>query len=398
MLRPDLKTYLSRKMVFKKTVNNRRTLEEFCLKDWIKKIAQQFEVEEDSSKKKKDNSGNGNHVSDEVGTIIYILDVLNKNLVDTPQYSVRKTREIIDDLTKQLLHQDVKALEETLFKTRQFVNSHRVDEFTHFQHSFEDFKNIIWDFADQLKDELKDQKKMDSHVDAHLKSLRDAVESNSIDTLRKKSKDFIQSYMEVQNKKEQNKEKRIISIKKNLNHFKKRLTEAETSLNVDFLTQAFNRKYFEEQTRNFIKFNELTESNACLMVMDIDFFKKINDQFGHDIGDFVLKECVRVLKQIFIRETDVLARMGGEEFAVFLPDYKVELAIKKAEEVLDTVRKQIFVQSQNQIRFTLSIGISELRKEDTLDTWYKRADLALYEAKNSGRNKFVLSEVLKKVG
>jgi diguanylate cyclase (GGDEF)-like protein len=385
-------------MVFKKKVNLRRVQEEFCLKDWIKKIAQQFEVEEDSSKKKKDNQGNGNHVSDEIGTIIYILDVLNKNLVDTPQYSVRKTREIIDDLTKQLLHQDVKAIEETLFKTRQFVNSHRVDEFTHFQHSFEDFKNIIWDFADQLKDELKDQKKLDSHVDAQLKSLRDAVESNSIDTLRKKSKDFIQSYMDVQNKKELNKEKRIISIKKNLNHFKKRLTEAETSLNVDFLTQAYNRKYFEEQTRSFIKFNELTESNACLMVMDIDFFKKINDQFGHDIGDFVLKECVRVLKQIFIRENDVLARMGGEEFAVFLPDYKVELAIKKAEEVLDTVRKQIFVQAQNQIRFTLSIGISELRKEDTLDTWYKRADLALYEAKNSGRNKFVLSEVLKKVG
>lgn len=366
------------------------------MKDWIKKIAQQFEVEDSSSKKKSPSENS--HVSDEVGTLIYILDVLNKNLVDTPQYPVRKARETIDDLTKQLLNIEDRSVEEVLFKTRQFFNSHRVDEATFFQHSFEDFKKIIWDFADQLKEELKEQKKLDSHVDGHLKGLRDAVESNSIEILRKKSKDFINSYVEVQNKKEQNKEKRIASIKKNLSQFKKKLTEAEISLNTDFLTHAYNRRYFEEQTKNFLKLAEISEAPACLLVMDIDFFKKINDQFGHDIGDFVLKECVRVLKQIFIRENDLLARMGGEEFAVFLPDYKIDLAIKKAEEVLETVRKQIFVQGQNQIRFTLSIGIADLKKEDTLDSWYKRADQALYEAKNSGRNKFVLHEGFKKAG
>lgn len=365
------------------------------MKDWIKKIAQQFEVE-DTSDKKKNHAANS-VVNDEVGTIIYILDVLNKNLVDTPQYPVRKAREEIDNLTKQLLQLNEHSVEEVLFKTRQFINSHRIDEATHFQHSFEDFKKIIWDFADQLKEELKEQKKLDSHVDNNLKSLRDAVESNSIEVLRKKSKEFINSYMEVQTKKEQNKEKRIASIKKNLTHFKKKLSEAEVSLNTDFLTQAYNRRYFEEQVKSFLKMNDLTDSQACLFVMDIDFFKKINDQFGHDIGDFVLKECVKVLKKSFIRENDILARMGGEEFAVFLPDYKIELAIKKAEEVLETVRKQVFVQGQNQIRFTLSIGIADLKKDDHFDSWYKRADLALYEAKNSGRNKFILNEGLKKV-
>lgn len=366
------------------------------LKDWIKKIAQQFEVEDTSDKKKHHSSSSV--VNDEVGTIIYMLDVLSKNLVDTPQYPVRKAREEIDNLTKLLLNLSDNSVEEVLFKTRQFFNSHRIDEATHFQHSFEDFKKIIWDFADQLKEELKEQKKLDSHVDNNLKSLRDAVESNSIEVLRKKSKEFINSYMEVQTKKEQNKEKRIASIKKNLTHFKKKLSEAEISLNTDFLTQAYNRRYFEEQVKNFIKMTDLTDSHACLFVMDIDFFKKINDQFGHDIGDFVLKECVKVLKKSFIRENDILARMGGEEFAVFLPDYKIELAIKKAEEVLETVRKQVFVHGQNQIRFTLSIGIADLKKEDSFDSWYKKADLALYEAKNSGRNKFILNEGLKKVG
>ncbi|MCB0369929.1 MAG: GGDEF domain-containing protein [Bdellovibrionales bacterium] len=364
------------------------------MKDWIKKIAEQFEVDADSSKKRKNLSSGENKVSDEVGTIIYLLDVMNKNLIDTPQYPVRKAREEIDELTQQLLTTEASQLEEILFKTRHFFNSYRVDEITHFKHSFEDFKKIIWDFADQLKEELKDQKKLDSQVDSHLKGLRDAVESNSIEVLRKKSKDFIHSYMEVQNKKEMSKEKRISSIKKNLNHFKKKLSEAETSLNTDFLTQAYNRKYFDEQARSFLQLSELTSSNACLLVMDIDFFKKINDQFGHDIGDFVLKECVAILKSIFTRENDLLARMGGEEFAVFLPDYRKDQAIIKAEEVLETVRKQVFVHGNHQIRFTLSIGLAEWNKNEPLDKWYKRADQSLYEAKNTGRNRLVVNEIM----
>ncbi|MCK6597145.1 MAG: GGDEF domain-containing protein [Bdellovibrionaceae bacterium] len=372
------------------------------MKDWVKKIIQQFEIDEKNIKTSKNiEAPEKAHLSEELATVIYFLDTLNKNLMETPKFSLRNSRDQLDKLSKGLiLSQQIgpKEIEDILFQARQFFSSHRVDEVSFVQQSFEDFKAIIWDFADQLRDELKEQKKIDGELDEHLNELRDAVEANSVESLRKKSKDFIKTYMEVQNKKVQTKEKRIHTIKKNMNLVKKKLMEAQANLNIDFLTQAFNRRYFEEQVKSFLSLNDLTQSRAILFVIDIDFFKKINDQYGHDIGDFVLKECVKTLKGHFLRENDILARMGGEEFAIFLPDYTLDMAIKKADEVLESVRKQVFVHGAHQIRFTVSIGVSEWFKNDNFETWYKKADESLYDAKNSGRNKYCIYQLAEQKG
>jgi len=123
------------------------------------------------------------------------------------------------------------------------------------------------------------------------------------------------------------------------------------------------------------------------MMADIDHFKRINDTYGHPIGDFVLKELVKSLQGMFTRDVDLVARMGGEEFAILLPDYTAETALKKADEVLERVRHDAFVHESHEIRFTISIGIAQLSPSETVAAWYKRADLALYNSKNTGRNK-----------
>lgn len=359
------------------------------MREWIRKIVQQFEVDSPNSSKPE-------KMSEELATILFLIDVYNKNLWDTPKFSVRHAREELDSLSKKLIHsQDQENSEEIFFQFRQFFNAHRIDETTYFLQAFEDFKSIIWGFADQLKEEIKDQKANDQAISGQFKELRDAVESNSLEKLRSTSKEFISKYVEVQNKKENNKQKRINSIKKNLGQFKKKLTEAQHSLNHDFLTGAYNRRYFEEQIKSFSTIQEIGDNKSVMMVLDIDHFKKINDSYGHDIGDFVLKECVTTIKKLFPRESDVVARLGGEEFAIFLPDYNLDAAIKKAEEVLETVRKQVFVQGEHQIKFTVSLGLSEWRNSDQFETVYKRCDQALYEAKNSGRNKFIIAEKIK---
>lgn len=358
------------------------------MKDWIRKIVQQFEVD-------KPNSQGADKISDEMATILFMIDVYNKNLWDTPKFSSRHAREELDSFSKKFIKLNEEKNDDLFFQFRQFFNSHRIDETTYFLQAFEDFKGIIWDFADQLKDEVKDQKDNDRAIEGQFQDLRDAVESNSLEKLRATSKEFISKYVEVQNRKENNKQKRINSIKKNLGQFKKKLTEAQYSLNHDFLTGAYNRRYFEEQVRSFATVQDLGECRAVMMILDIDHFKKINDSYGHDIGDFVLKECVHTIKKLFPRESDIVARLGGEEFSVFLPDYTVEMAVKKATEVLETIQKQVFVQGEHQIKFTVSLGISEWRNGDQFITVYKRCDQALYEAKNSGRNKFMVAEKLK---
>jgi len=247
-----------------------------------------------------------------------------------------------------------------------------------------------------LGEDLVAEKTQDETVEINLGQLREAVESNSIDVLKKKSREFINFYIEHQTIKDERRSKRMSSIRKNLTTVKKQLLEANQSMRLDHLTQAFNRKSFEEQCQKYHQLNQISKSPISMIMLDIDHFKKVNDNYGHDIGDFVLKECVRTLKEVFHRDEDFIARLGGEEFAVLLPDYRAEDAMVKAEDALQRVRKEVIVHSSHEIRFTVSMGVAQLFDHEGIEAWMKRADQALYLSKNTGRNKVTLSH-LKKV-
>jgi diguanylate cyclase len=122
--------------------------------------------------------------------------------------------------------------------------------------------------------------------------------------------------------------------------------------------------------------------------LDIDFFKKINDSYGHDIGDYILQECVKALKEICFRDGEFIARVGGEEFAIILPDCNIAQAAVRADEILNKIRKEVFLHGNFEIKFTVSIGIAELAHGESLSKWVKRADEALYHSKQYGRNRY----------
>lgn len=365
------------------------------MKQWVKKLFLQFDIDP-----QKDPGGVSGDLSDDKSTLLFILDVYNKHLIEIENHPVRKVRSALDELTKSLLSvSNGPKSEDILFQIRQFFSSYRIDETTYIQNTFDDFKKIIWEFADQLSDEIRQEEKMEIQLKSSLNELKDAVESDSIDVLRLKSKNFIQNYSQAQHDKDERKQKRINSVKKSLSTVRKKLTEANLSMRQDHLTKAYNRKSFDEDVRRFYQMNVLDKVPVTLISFDIDFFKKINDNYGHDVGDFILKECVILLKKIFNREKDVLARLGGEEFIVILPDFTVEHAIKKCEEVLSLVRKEVFVHGTNQIKFTISMGVAQLVANESLETWLKRVDMALYHSKNSGRDKYSIApdKLLEKV-
>lgn len=116
-------------------------------------------------------------------------------------------------------------------------------------------------------------------------------------------------------------------------------------------------------------------------------FKSINDTYGHPVGDIVLKKLVEAVASA-LRKTDVLGRLGGEEFGVVLPGTDIEGATILGERILDAVRACTVSLPEKPLRFTISLGISELgAPPDNLEAAFKRADQALYEAKQSGRNR-----------
>ncbi len=359
------------------------------MKQWVVKLIQQLDYS--LSKPEAPHAAEIPVITEEKATLLYMIDVYNKHLFEIEKHSIRKVRDKLDNLSKSLLDPDPKKLEKTLFDIRQFFSSYRIDEYSYIQNTFDDFKRIVWDFADQLSEDMEFETSKDQTMAVHLDGLKEAVEANSIESLRLKSREFINSYVEYQSQKKENRERRMSSVKKNLNTIKKQLTVANNNLSIDHLTSAHNRKSCDEYIKKLTQMNQLNPCPTSLIMLDIDFFKKINDSYGHDIGDYVLKECVRILTEVFGRDGEMVARIGGEEFVVVLPTHSIELAVLRAEEAQSRIRAESFIQGNLDIRFTVSMGISQLQAGESASDWLKRADTALYQSKNSGRNKFTVA-------
>jgi len=185
-----------------------------------------------------------------------------------------------------------------------------------------------------------------------------------------------------------------ITVRKKLE--KELLHQATT----DFLTGIDNRLAFMQKAQEEFSRSERYKRDFTMLLIDIDKFKSVNDQYGHLVGDRVLKEVVKAFKLV-LREMDILARIGGEEFAVIPVESDLMIAQTVAEriqqKVLDVV---IEMENTKKIQVSVSIGIAEKKELDlSVDDIFKRADDALYEAKNTGRNRIVVgSELVEDMG
>jgi diguanylate cyclase (GGDEF)-like protein len=154
----------------------------------------------------------------------------------------------------------------------------------------------------------------------------------------------------------------------------------------DPLTGAFNRRFLQQQLEQVQALKRQANEAVSLLVLDIDFFKRINDDFGHDVGDLILISLVeRITSRV--RDSDALCRIGGEEFVLVLSATNGLQARVLAEDIRIMIANQSF---ELGVRLSLSIGVAELRAEEDIAGWMKRGDRALYQAKQQGRNRVVM--------
>ena len=167
--------------------------------------------------------------------------------------------------------------------------------------------------------------------------------------------------------------------------------KAQDLANKDFLTGAYNRRYFFEASKAILDKNHHKNKDIAVATIDIDKFKNINDAYGHDIGDVAIKEVLCVLGKR-LRDSDLLARFGGEEFCILLED----ISLENTKMLFENIRK-MFEENEISIdgiiiKYTVSIGIAYGKSTD-IDDMLKVSDEALYEAKNGGRNRVIIEEV-----
>ncbi|MGE7835388.1 sensor domain-containing diguanylate cyclase [Viridibacillus arvi] len=153
--------------------------------------------------------------------------------------------------------------------------------------------------------------------------------------------------------------------------------------NTDKLTGISNRRFFQKKLEEQIEIYRTEEKTFSLLIIDIDHFKKVNDTYGHQIGDIVLAKLANILK-IQVRTDDIVARFGGEEFTIILPDTDFEEAILIAQKLNRTIELAEWTETGN---LTVSIGLATFSENDTEDSIVKKADQALYVSKEKGRNR-----------
>jgi diguanylate cyclase len=238
---------------------------------------------------------------------------------------------------------------------------------------------VIHDFSDETQSYNKG-------VDEYLENISQKFEDTSVKAI---VKDLISATATLKQKGEKI-SKKLEESTNEITTLKKNLQQVTIESQRDFLTGVFNRKTFEKYVDEQIAAAREAQSHLCLLMIDIDHFKQFNDRFGHLLGDEVLKIVARTLTDI-LKGRDVVARFGGEEFVVILPETPIDGAMKVADMIRTAIAGKELKRKDTGETYgtiTVSMGVACFRPEsDTLPLLIKRADDALYISKNSGRNR-----------
>lgn len=154
----------------------------------------------------------------------------------------------------------------------------------------------------------------------------------------------------------------------------------------DGLTGMQNRRYFDDALKEYLDEFRRIEKPVALMILDLDHFKQVNDTHGHDVGDEVLRAVAACLKDM-TRYHDVVARLGGEEFAVVAPNMDSEMMVRFAERIRKAIAGMAVVSGNVRLKVTASVGLAIWDRRETAEDFFRRADQQLYQAKKTGRNR-----------
>jgi diguanylate cyclase (GGDEF)-like protein len=269
---------------------------------------------------------------------------------------------------------------------RQLVAAHRKREATHVASTIDNLREAIWSFVESVNRATSQDKQEGVLARERLSSLRSALEGKDIETLRREvstTANLIENALADQQRRQ---EQRLAEFAANVRSLGQQLEGARRESSLDPLTRLPNRAAFDDFVARTAKLAALLGRSVALMMIDVDQFKKINDMWGHPAGDATIKSTADCLTRTFPRRGDLVARFGGDEFAVVLRDVAPSDARALAQRLVEAVRGKKLVYSNREISVTASVGLAFFAEGDTPERWLARADAALYAAKAAGRD------------
>jgi len=227
--------------------------------------------------------------------------------------------------------------------------------------------------------------------ESDIKVLKSSISEN-LDSIKTGVEEFVSQDAERYEKSEQRNNKlqqQIKTLEQESDELKHKLNENRQKLMFDTLTGVRSRLAYEEtldqELARWLRYQEA----FSFAILDIDHFKRINDDFGHNAGDKALQIVARMMSN-HIRKTDYLFRIGGEEFVLLLPKTNLEHATPLVEKIRTSVGESKFHFKEEKVKISLSAGLTSVMPDDNAETIYERADIALYDAKNGGRDQLIV--------
>ncbi len=249
-------------------------------------------------------------------------------------------------------------------------------------------KQILNDIFNSVSKLSGNADEYQQQMEQHISSLRNVGDSKNIAELLSK---IIKSSVALRENSLQM-QKKLDESQQEVSNLRQTLAKTTAEAERDFLTGVYNRKVLDKRFDELSTIANEQKTPLSLLMVDIDFFKKLNDKHGHLIGDEALKIVARILND-GVRGKDVIARYGGEEFAILLPNTPLQGAMVVADSLRQAIaRKEIKRTDTDEMigRITVSIGTTEWKPEiDSVPLFIKRADSALYRAKHEGRNRVI---------
>jgi diguanylate cyclase (GGDEF)-like protein len=332
-------------------------------------------------------------------TAAALLRILGDHAFDTEDTKAHQVKSAADAWARHLLlasahperPDDVKSMEQRDFSgARRFAEALRKSELKFVTRALSDFRQVVWSVVQNVHRALSVDGDDDRLTRTHIDRLKVAIDSNSLDELRKEATAVANNLSIMIASRERRRSEQVELLGLELKSLHQRLEEARRTSETDPLTGLYNRRALDAYMERVAEFDGLTGVPVTLMLLDVDDFKKINDCFGHPAGDEALRTLGRELLRVFLRKCDFVARYGGEEFAVVMRD----TAIKDSRNLAERLRERIAnvnIPAQPEIQLTVSIGLSSLRSAEDLQGWLARADNALLMAKRSGKDRVVVA-------
>jgi diguanylate cyclase (GGDEF)-like protein len=276
---------------------------------------------------------------------------------------------------------------------RRFFDEHRKSESEYVRTSLSTLRGAIDTFARCVRTSIFDDRSADKAAAGELSALAEALSSNDVARIRVSAAalaDAVSGAIEARRKRHR---QQLEALSDQIRTIRGELMQTRERATMDGLTRLYNRAAFDEHVARIADLGLLLGTPPSLMMIDLDHFKRLNDQHGHPGGDEALRKVSESLLRNFLRKEDFVARYGGEEFAVVLMDASPSDAKNLAERLRKAVRSIGMEYRGVPVPLTVSVGVSSLVPGETAALWIERADQALYAAKANGRDRVEIADL-----